>query len=71
MIVSYFRQLHAAATKAGVDLKICYLDAGFADSTFYRHQQGSHHPDLVTAQNILARIARTFEDRHGVPFDQV
>jgi hypothetical protein len=42
MLQTYLHQLEDAAARNGVRLLDAYLEAGLADSNYYRHRQGVH-----------------------------
>ena len=58
MLVSYLQQLEDRAQEANVRLLDAYLEAGLADSNFYRHRGGAHEVSEKLAVRIYAAIQR-------------
>ena len=58
MLQTYLHQLEDAASKCGVRLLDAYLEAGLADSNYYRHRQGVHEVSEKIAVRVLAAIQK-------------
>jgi hypothetical protein len=58
MLQTYLHQLEDAAAKRGVRLLDAYLEAGLADSNYYRHRQGVHEVSEKIATRVLAAIQK-------------
>jgi len=51
-MITYLSQLQALASDAGWRLKDACIDAGIADTTYYRWINGTSNPRLKQAQKI-------------------
>jgi hypothetical protein len=58
MLQTYLQQLEAKARAAEVRLLDAYLEAGLADSNYYRHRGGHHEVSEKLATRIFAAIQR-------------
>ena len=58
MLQTYLHQLEDAAARNGVRLLDAYLEAGLADSNYYRHRQGVHEVSEKIAVRVLAAIQK-------------
>ena len=58
MLQTYLHQLDDAAARNGVRLLDAYLEAGLADSNYYRHRQGVHEVSEKIAVRVLAAIQK-------------
>jgi hypothetical protein len=58
MLQTYLHQLEDAAARRGVRLLDAYLEAGLADSNYYRHRQGVHEVSEKIAVRVLAAIQK-------------
>ena len=58
MLQTYLHQLEDAAARNGVRLLDAYLEAGLADSNYYRHRQGVHEVSEKIALRVLAAIQK-------------
>tara|TARA_R110000823_G_scaffold4918_10_gene19651 strand:+ start:850 stop:1044 length:195 start_codon:yes stop_codon:yes gene_type:complete len=52
MVQSYLVQLTAQAQRIGINLKDAFVNAGVADSTYYRAQSGSYDLSYSTAAKV-------------------
>ena len=52
MVQSYLIQLTDQATRKGISLKDAFVNAGVADSTFYRARSGSYDLSYGTAAKV-------------------
>ena len=64
MLVTYLQQLETRASEANVRLLDAYLEAGLADSNYYRHRGGQHELSEKLATRIFAAI-QTLESRRA------
>lgn len=53
-----FDELRHAADAAGVNLLHVYLDAGLADSTYYRHRDGRNGMTVATYNTLNKSISK-------------
>jgi hypothetical protein len=53
-----FEELRRLAAAKGVDLLHAYLQAGCADSTYYRHRDGRNGMTITTYNALRAAIDR-------------
>jgi hypothetical protein len=58
MLQTYLHQLEDAAAKYEVRLLDAYLEAGLADSNYYRHRQGVHEVSEKIAVRVLNAIQK-------------
>ena len=58
MLVTYLQQLETRASEANVRLIDAYLEAGLADSNYYRHRGGQHELSEKLATRVFAAIQR-------------
>ena len=58
MLQTYLQQLEDAAANRGVPLLDAYLEAGLADSHYYRHREGVHQVSEKVAARVLAAIQK-------------
>ena len=64
MLVTYLQQLETRASEANVRLIDAYLEAGLADSNYYRHRGGQHELSEKLATRIFA-ATQTLESRRA------
>ena len=58
MLQTYLHHLEDAAARNVVRLLDAYLEAGLADSNYYRHRQGVHEVSEKIAVRVLAAIQK-------------